>query len=95
MSNLSSGNVKVNQVLIVNLSNYRFFKTYKSGDDGRVKGKHHLKSKKDSEKGNMKVIYGAKFKFIKRKNIGCWIPFHFGKIVVKGHSHLQLFQNIF
>jgi len=24
MSNLSSGNVKVNQVLIVNLSNYRF-----------------------------------------------------------------------
>ena len=39
------------------------------------KGKHHLKSKKDSEKGNMKVIYGAKFKIIKRKNISCWIPF--------------------
>ena len=48
------------------------------------KGKHHLKSKKDSEKGNMKVIYGAKFKFIKRKNIGCWIPFQNGQELLTG-----------
>ena len=39
------------------------------------KGKHLLESKKDSEKGNMKVFYGAKFKIVVSKNIGCWIPF--------------------
>ena len=35
-----------------------------------VKDKHHLESKKDSEMGNMKMFYGAKFQIVKSKNIG-------------------------
>ena len=53
------------------------------------KGKHHLKSKKDSEKGNMKVIYGAKFKIIKRKNIGCLIPFALSSFMQITHDILS------